>query len=584
MPFLHIVKFMWIQALLLSLPLAMGGISIDEGIRRVRAHLLIEDPESALNEAKNLAALHPESKEAGSILVEAFSNCGMREAAIEKWRDLSLGDPSLLVNRQLLEEIGWGVLKKELSSTQYAVRLSALIGSYLTHDVRAIPVLIKMMRDSNAIIRCVAVQMASSFGDAPLKDEIERLIAQEKVWIVRMEVIRAIGRLRMQKLAPKLQSLLRSDKTMIEERHAAIESLIHLSDNIAPEEITRLAKSNRAGLRHLACAIATHFKVKENKEQILALLQDTHPDVRVAALNSVGLFYRHLVERSEMEAKIASLLEESHPQVSITAAWVATLMNLPAGIQKFEQWLQHPISDNRRCAAAALAATGKFGVNLSANVLKNNADPYVCANVALGLIGQRQEVSAAAGCIYNFLSTEKQMWMWDNRMNALFQTLSPSQVRHVDQIPNYPEAIDQMTRLSLVATLAMVEDPRAIDALKSFLQIKKWNVTGVAAATLMQEGDETALEVVRKLLDDTNPQVRLQACLVLAQYGKDETVLGELQSAYKGADFEMKLRILEALGSIGNENSFSFLMTILEEPFPLLRVAGAAALIQSINR
>ncbi|HEV7737041.1 MAG TPA: HEAT repeat domain-containing protein, partial [Chlamydiales bacterium] len=215
---------------------------------------------------------------------------------------------------------------------------------------------------------------------------------------------------------------------------------------------------------------------------------------------------------------------------------------------------------------------------------KNNGDPYVCANVALGLIGQRQEVSAAADCIYNFLSIEKRMWMWDNRMNPLFQTLSPSQVRHVDQIPNYPEAIDQMTRLSLVATLAMVEDPRAIDALKSFLQLKKWNITGVAAATLMQEGDETALEVVRKLLDDTNPQVRLQACLVLAQYGKDETVLGDLQSAYKSADFEMKLRILEALGSIGNEDSFSFLMTILEEPFPLLRVAGAAALIQSINR
>jgi len=203
--------------------------------------------------------------------------------------------------------------------------------------------------------------------------------------------------------------------------------------------------------------------------------------------------------------------------------------------------------------------------------------------VALGLIGQRKEVQAAADCLYTFLTEEKRMWMWDNRMNPLFQTLSPSQVRHIDQIPNYPEAIDQMTRLNLVSMLAMVDDPRAIDALKSFLQRKTWHITGVAAAILLQEGDDASLEIVRGLIEDPNPQVRLQACLVLALYGKDETVLKELQGAYVGAEFEMKLHILEALGSIGNEDSFGFLMKGLEEPFPLLRIASAAALIQSLN-
>jgi HEAT repeat protein len=575
---------MWIHKILLAIPLAMGNLTVDEGVRRVRAHLLIEDSASALSEAQNLEESHPASKEARFIHVEALSYCGMREAALEKWRTLSSEDPSLLLNRQILEEIGWGVLKKELGSTQYAVRLSALIGSYLTHDVRAIPVLIKMMRDSNAVIRCVAVQMASSYGDAPLKDEIERMMTQEKVWIVRMEVIRAAGMLRMQKLVPKLQALLRSDKTMVEERHAAIEALIHLLDKIQPEEIVRLARSNRAGMRHLACAIATHFGVGEVKDAVIALLQDVHPDVRVAALNAVGLFYRHLMQPSEIEEKLAPLLEETQPQVSITASWVAMLADLPQASAKFTEWIEHPISENRRCAAAALAATGRQGVQLAGEVLKKTSDPYVRANVSLGLIGQREEVAAAADCIYDFLRTEKKMWMWDTRMNPLFQTLSPSHVRHIDQIPNYPEAIDQMTRLSLVSTLAMVDDPRAIDALKSFLQLKKWNITGVAAATLLQEGDETALEVVRKLIDDPNPEVRLQACLVLAVYGKDQTVLKELQDAYVGADFEMKLRILEALGSVGNENSFAFLMHVLEEPFPLLRVAGSAALIQSINR
>jgi HEAT repeat protein len=130
----------------------------------------------------------------------------------------------------------------------------------------------------------------------------------------------------------------------------------------------------------------------------------------------------------------------------------------------------------------------------------------------------------------------------------------------------------------------MVEDPRATAALKNFLHSRKWQITGVAAATLLQEGDESSLELVRSLLEDPDPQIRLQACFVLAMYGKDETVLKDLQGAYAGADFEMKLHILEALGAIGSGESFSFLVGVLREPFPLLRVAGAAALIQGIHR
>jgi hypothetical protein len=286
----------------------------------------------------------------------------------------------------------------------------------------------------------------------------------------------------------------------------------------------------------------------------------------------------------EVKDVLKPRLEESDPRVSITAAWVAMLLDPNLGRAIFEKWLGDSSADNRRFAASALAATGGCGISLCIETLNKNTDPYVRANVAMGLIGQRLEIKGSSDCLYDFLSNEKKRWMWDSRPNPLFQVLAPSQVRHIDQIPNYPEAIDQMTRLKIVSMLAMVEDPRAIDALKSFLSLRKWNITGVAAATLLQEGDDTSLEVVRLLLEDTDAQVCLQACLVLAMYGKDETVLRQLQDAYPGSEFEMKLSILEALGSVGGTNSFSFLLGVLREPFPMLRVAGAAALLQSINR
>jgi HEAT repeat protein len=89
---------------------------------------------------------------------------------------------------------------------------------------------------------------------------------------------------------------------------------------------------------------------------------------------------------------------------------------------------------------------------------------------------------------------------------------------------------------------------------------------------------------VRQLLDDPDPDVRLQSCFVLAMLGRDESVVHDLQGAYIEADHERKLHILEAMGRVGNVESFHFLLSAFKEPFPILRIAAAAALIQSIHR
>lgn len=563
---------------ILAAALLASSLSEEDGLRRVRAHLLIDDTHSALDEAQNLASQYPESLEIQKIIIETFAANGYEEQALDSWNKLTFKKPDLLYDRHLLEELAWGVLRKGTRSTQYGVRLAATIGSFLTKDSRAIPILLKMMRDSNAVIRSVAVQMASAFRDAPLKDEIARLVREERVWIVKLEAIKAVGLLRMKEFAPDLQALVQSDKTPMEEKQIAIASLLEMYDQIKMEEFKTLSSSNRAGLRHLACIIATHFKMQEARDEVIRLIQDSHPAVRIAALNAFGMIYKG------KESEIAPALQDSDPAVAITASWAAFLIESPLAEKSMERWLFDSLPENRRLAAAALAAAGKRGVSLAVKTFKESSDPYVKVNLALGLLGQRIEVKKCCDLIVGFLETEKRMLMMDQKPNPLFEILAPSQVRHNDQIPNFPEAQDQMTRLELVSLLALVEDPRALPALKTFLQRKNWGVTGVAAATLLHEGDESALEVVKQLITDSDPNVRLQACLVLAMFGKDESVLLDLQGAYAGADHEKKLYILEALGKIGNVQSFSFLVGCLKEPFPILRVAAAAALIQSVNR
>jgi len=568
-----------------ALPLiCIANITEDEGLRRIQAHLLIDDAPAALEEARSLTEKYPDSRGSGAAFVEALAAGGFDEKAFEAWNRLSAKYPDLAADRHLLEELSWGVIKKGIESSQYGVRLAALIGAFLTHDVRALPIFIKMMRDSNAVIRSVAIQMASSYRDAPLKDEITRLMDNEKVWVVRLEVIKAAGVLRMKELASRLKTLVSSEKSTYEERGLAIGALLEIYDEISYEEWKALAASNRAGMRHLACSIAAHFKIEEAREEMLRLMHDPHSDVRIAALNAFGLYYREKTSPDEAKEHLKVLLDDATPEVAITAAWAGLLVDGKMGESHFSKWLQDSLSENRRLAAAALSHAGSRGADLAAKVIGESDDAYVKANLAMGLLGQRKEVQKCCDILYNFLQGEKRMWMWDTRPNPLFQVLAPSQVRHVDHIPNYPEAIDQMTRLSLVSLLALVEDPRALIALKSFLQKKTWGITGVAAATLLQEGDDTALEVVRQLLGDADPNVRLQACLVLAMLGRDESVLRDLAESYTGADHERKLHILEAMGRVGSVETFHFLVSVFKEPFPILRVAAAAALIQSLNR
>lgn len=568
--------------LLCLLPFVAYSDLLDD-VRRVHAHLSIDDATSALNEAEMMIKKYPESVDAGMAWIEALAANGFEERAMNAWNALSVSHPELIQNRRLLEEICWGILKKGVQSTQFGVRLSSLVGAYLTRDARALPILLSMMRDSNAVVRSVAIQMSGQFCDAPLKDEIKRLMQEEKIWMVRLAVIQAAGALRMKELVPQLKAIIQSEKSTYEERGLSIEALLNIYEKISLEELKALAHSNRAGMRHLACSIAARFEVVEGKEIVFELIRDSNPQVRIAALNAVGLFYRHFTEKERLESLLSDAMKDADPSVAITASWAALLAQIPSGVENLEKWLNDEFAENRRLAAAAVATAGSYGVKLAGKTIESSQDRYVQVNLAIGLLGQAEETEKCCNLIFDFLLNEKRMWMWDQESNPLFKVLAVSKVRYIDHIPNYPEAVDQMTRLNLVSLLALADDPRAAPALKNFLQKRSWGITGVAAATLLQEGDDSSMEVVKELLNDSDPDVRLQASLVLAMMGRDESVLRDLQGAYGQASHERKLHILEALARISSPDSHSFLVGLLHEPFSILRVAAAAALIQTLN-
>ena len=155
-------------------------------------------------------------------------------------------------------------------------------------------------------------------------------------------------------------------------------------------------------------------------------------------------------------------------------------------------------------------------------------------------------------------------------------------MKHDDMIPNHPEQINQITRLEVLNILAVMKYPQAQNAVRNFLQQRTWGVTGMAAALLLTEGDESAIALVEDLLKDPDKKVKMQAALILSLWGGGEKAIAVLQQGYDTADREMKERILEGVGRIGASSTIPFLVDKLREPYQSLRIIAAAALLECL--
>lgn len=562
---------------------SFGACSEEEYKKRIYAHLMISDRLSAVQEAEKALREYPKSKNLQLAYIRALSEKGDETEAMEQWAETVINFQEEKNDRRMLELLAWGVLNKGESSAQLNIRLNSMIGAAFTRDAKAIPILLEQMRASNALLRSIAVKLASSFGDAPFKDEITRMLKEEKVWYVRLDVIQAIGALHVRELKAELKEIIGNPRTLVEEKAAAIVALVSMYDVIEREELLSLVQSDRAGLRQLAAEVITYLNMKEELDLLLPLLRDVSSDVRISALNALALMRVQKIGSARVIELLEENLQNSSPEVAITASYVLLLNDEREGLRRFSQWLKSENPEWRRLSSAALSSSGKYGLKLILKEFKETRDPYVKINLAMGLIGQRIQVNAACDAIHKVLSQEKNtLWMWDARSNPLFRSLAPSRVKHIEHIPHYPAVIDQLVKLDLLSVLSILRYPDAGAVVREFLQARTWGVTGAAAATLLQEGDEEDLVAVRELLNDPDEKIRVQAAMILAIVGSDPSAVKILQGAYPHVDREMKVHILEALAHIGDPSSIPFLLEILKEPFQVLRVVSASALIQCL--
>lgn len=548
--------------------------------RRIQAHLTVRDYSVAVEEAQQALILYPQSAPLYEGSIRALAKLGEEKKLMQVWENYVQRFPDKAMNRELIEEMAWGILQKASHSSSIIMREMALLAAFFSQDAKGIAILNQGLHDSNYAVRTVAVKLASHFRDHQLVEAVKRLFKEEKVWSVRQQVLEAIGKMKIVGLRGELETVIASNESLATEKALAITALLELLDTINRTEIEQLASSNRAGLRQLACKAIAYFQSLRDLDQLLRLAEDHHPDVRLEAFQALGQ-----LRPNEKVEKILFLAHQGaqdlNYKAALSAAWLLTLYTQEEGQRVLEGFLYDRRREVRALAAAVLGLAGRYGITLTLDQFRSHSDPYVRLNLALGLLGQRQATQEAADCVGQILTAEKDNW---SALEAgLFRAIINKSPKKADDPLATPEIENQLLRLELLNLLAILKAPDIQHVIRQYLSERSWEISAAAAILLLTEGDESAVEIVRQLLQDAQPRVRLQAALILSLWSREESAIQTLEERYPNSDWEQKARILEGIGRIGSARSIPFLIEVLKEHSQTLRLIAAMALIQCLN-
>lgn len=557
--------------------------SSEEGIRlarRIQAHLTIQDYLPAIEESQKSVSLYPQSSLLQEGYIRSLAKIGDEKKMLQAWDMYVQRFPEKKLNRELIEEMAWGVLLKASHSSSIIMRDMALIAAYFSRDAKGVSILYQGMRDSNYAIRADAVKLGSHFRDHRLTEEVKKLFYTEKVWAVRQQVLEAIGKMKIMSLKGDLQSLIASEESLAAEKALAIASLLELLDSIHREEVLRLSSSNRGGLRQLACKAIAHFQSIRDVDLLFMLSKDPNPDVRLEAFQAIGQLRPSLQEGTILQlARQGS--QDINYKVALSSAWLLTLYSPYEGQRVIEQYLHSTRHEVCVCAAAALAAAGRYGNPLILDQFHSHSDPFVRLNLTLGLIGQRQATEEAGHYLSLMLMVENEKW--SKVKVGIFEAITNKSTQQGEDTLTSIESDNQLLRLELLNLLAIIKAPNTEQAIRQYLNERSWEISATAAILLLTEGNENAVDIVQKLLQDEHPRVRLQAALILSLWSREDHAIQILEEGYAKSDWEMKGKILEGIGRIGSIRSIPFLIQVLKEPSQTLRLIGSMALIQCLN-
>ena len=306
-----------------------------------------------------------------------------------------------------------------------------------------------------------------------------------------------------------------------------------------------------------------------------------NPTLRIAALNAME-------ERDPNAAAAKYEKAILDPQESYVVRLVAE-EKLPALSDQsarpmFRQLLHDPDPTLRVLAAGALLELGdRAGLPVLEEALAGD-DLDLKVDAASELLHARVEQAKALRALTDVIeSPEAEPIPRSNAAYALGETKNP------DAIPILIEALkdsDRAVRLAAANSIALFSDKMAPLLMEMATSDPDPLVRLEAVHGLKETSNPKADLALRKALEDSDAFVRLAAASTLAQRGSagEEELVEIVRTEIEGADYNIRLGAITAMGQVGDSTAASYLEPWLGDDDPMTRLIAAIAIDRILNR
>lgn len=548
----------------------------------IDCHLILKDYQEACECIAQAISEHPDDQDLRRTLVLVYAAAGLESEMLTAFCQYKDCYSDVNEDTLLLEEVAWCILQNGISNPAPLTRLSALAAAGSARDARSHKFIAQGLTDSCSLVRSTACKVISQIRAIEFVPILAKMAYHDKGILTRLSALETLVSLKVPKAKELIISYSLRPETTREERHLLARFLAIVEEDNPESCFIQLAEGKDYALRALAVEYAVYTRLVDKVTSLIKMLDDPKWEVRASALQALAIFWPEWKPDDEMIKKVRACADSHEGILAISGAWVLGLCTQQEGINKLNLLTQHPNPQIRVGAVAGLCALGTKGIpSLRYLAYGSGSDPFVKLNAALGLLRLRVEVNSVSREVEGLL-TGKMEPISQMDFGFLSGVIS---AREAPEGELSTELADIAQRLEILQLLAILRVPSAYTLLESFLGSRAWGVSGMASLILLSEKNENAVDLVEELLIKARlPGTRLQAALVLAMWGRSDTAVVPLHSAYAGAGKETKERILNALGEIGALTSVPFLMDAIKEPSSSMRIQAASALLKVVYK
>lgn len=457
------------------------------------------------------------------------------------------------------------LLRRALRSKQWLVRRYAVYVLRRFGD-SALPLLSKAIRDSDRDVRVV---VAWALGEINNSDAITILskALDDNDWYVRKTAVHSLEKYHNPQTIPFIKKAIEDSDFEVQ-----LASVLALQGVDLSEAIRAFLVVLRHSYRHY------DYLESQQREQILELLRN--PSAFSTLLQALG---------------------HDDLQIQASAAWALGLAGNPEAIDPLSGALK---SDNDGLRIEAARALGEIRDSKALPVLVENiSDEYWKVRWgiadALGLIRDPQAIPAilqlcidpyeqvrfaavkALAAVTNSQDIYRFTQAIDHEQWVIRQTTAwiLGALRNPQAVPYLAKALgdtNSEVRKAAVLALASIADSEACDILEGALENPDLQVRQFALQALGNIGDHTATASIAFQLDHDNEEIALEAAKALGKLGVP--ALPALHQAIRYKNPRVRKTVIEALGSIGNQQSVPALVHALDDEDEKVREEAAGAL------